>query len=190
MADLSALRQRVIDRGEQLVETAGAIIEQEMRDAAGPGLTPDALERDAVTFDEPIVSTTLRSDVTITTWVWVHNHQPPNDFPPHVALDGTTFDENDWRDVLAKDPGDVPFGDAFYYPQQIEGCQCEVDIVSGDLVFDAQGLDASPQVISAFGQQILVTPAAPERSDEAPAWFSEVATQEAWTEALQQAQGE
>lgn len=189
MADLSALRQQILDRGQQLVETAGGIIEQQARDAAGPGLPPDALERDPAVLDEQVASTTIRSEAAITTWVWSHNHQPPNDFPPHVALDGLTFDENDWQDALAKDPADFPDGDSFWYPGQINGCLCTVDIVAGDLVFDVTSLDAAPQVIEAFGQSILISPGAPERTDEAPPWFAEVVTGEGWTEALEEAQG-
>lgn len=186
MADTSALRAALAQRAEELVEIASADIERQLLSAAGDNLPPGALELGNVVTQGDVSTVAVRADYSVTVWEWVHHHEPPYDFPPHLALDGVGFDENNWPEVLAADPEDGV--GAFYVPQDHQGCLCEIINVVGDKVFDYGQSGGPPIVVSAFGQDVLVAPPAGDTVDEAPAWWSESLTQEAWEQALRDAQ--
>lgn len=180
---LDDLRAAIRARAELVVDLAGQAIVAQLYDAAGPGL-PDGAVLTAIEVEPTIV--TLRISVpddmiTQTVWTW-RTGEPGQPFHPHQRLDGTVFSEADWRDVLANTEG-WP-GGPYFYPGDHAGCQCTVDNVVGDLVFDPAALDAQPFVIAAFGAQVLVTPPAPERTTEAPTWWTATLTPEAWQRAL------
>lgn len=187
MADTSALRAALTQRAEELVETAAADIERQLLAAAGDALPTGALEVGNVSTQGDVSSVEVRADYTVTVWQWVHHHVPPYDFPPHLALDGVTFDETNWPEILAADPGEYPSTD-YYVPGDHEGCLCEIINVIGDLVFDYGQSGGPPIVVSAFGQDVLVAPPAGQTTDEVPAWWAEVLTPEGWTQALLDAQ--
>lgn len=130
MADLSSLRAAIEKRAEDLVDTASADVERQLLVAAGDALPPGALSLGPVETNGDTVSVLVSADYAVTVWIWVHNHTPPNDFPPHLALDGVTFDENNWPEVLAAEPGQYP-GGAFYVPGDHEGCFPAGTVVSG-----------------------------------------------------------
>ena len=184
---LDSMRQQIRDRAAAAVDLAGQQIVGDLYDAAGPGL-PDGAVQSTITPLPAEVVLRLRVDTdspdSVTVWEWVVG-EPSHPFHPHQRLAGVTFDETNWRDVLASDGG-YP-GGPYYTPGDHDGCQCTVDIVIGDLVFDAAALDARPIVVRAFGVDVAVNPAAPQRIDVIPAWWSQTLTAERWRSALRTA---
>lgn len=188
---LDAIRARIRQRGIDMVELAGQIIVAALYDAAGPAL-PDGAVLQSISAGPDRVTLRLTADTRVTegttVWTW-RTGEPEHPFHPHQRLDGVVFDEGNWRDVLAADDGGADWpGQPWYYPGDHRGCQCVAEIVLGTLVFDPQGLDAQPIIVSAFGQQILVAPAAEQRTTAAaPAWWTATLTVEAWQAALREA---
>lgn len=181
---MSTLAELVRARGAEIHAAALDEIVAELYATAGEGLpagTIAAASTPGLTLVEGIV--TVENETAATVWQWTVG-EPARPYDPHQALDGITFDETDWRDALASSG---EFGAPYYFPLDHEGCQCEVVNVVGELVFEPAALDASPVTIRAFGQTILVTPSAPERNPDAPAWWNAVLTPDRWRAALEAA---
>lgn len=57
---------------------------------------------------------------------WIHGYygEPGKPFPPHEALDGVTYDDSTRSDVLAKDPGEFPYGNTEWDYGDHDSCLC------------------------------------------------------------------
>lgn len=182
---LDGLRDRLRARGEEIAELAAADMVAQMYDAAGPGLPDGTIVQQTV--DSGGTSVTVRISVpeeqeSLTVWEW-KTGEPSFPFHPHQRLDGVAFNEGDWQDVLSNEEG-WP-GVRFFYPGDHDGCQCTVENLVGDLIFDPEALLAEPLRVTAFGQDILVVPAAPERTGEPPEWWTDTVTPERWRAAVE-----
>lgn len=185
---LNALRDRIRQRAADVAVAAASTVVDDLYAAAGSGLPSGSiLQTVAEAPTQVSVHLSVPDDVAggQTVWRWVVG-EPTFPFDPHQRLADATFTEADWQDVLYNPAGWPSV--AYYYPGDHDGCQCRVENVVGDLVFDPETLLRSePLIVSAFGAQILVTPAAPTRTGEAPPWWTDTLTQARWSAAVRDA---
>ena len=184
------LRRKLRERGLAVSRLATEILRQQVLAAAGPNVPEGVV---TTTDSYPVANDILsqiRADPPLdagTIWQWDVG-SPACPFEPHQALAGAVFDMTDWRVALSKDLDEYPRGNRYWLPQDHVGCQCSVEIVLGSVIFDAVALDASPFTVRAFGQTVLVTPAAPGTTQEIPDWWLASVTPEAWSEAVREAE--
>lgn len=76
-----------------------------------------------VATGERVLSALGAGGVDVASWAWMH-FDGGNDFPPHADLDGVEF--TSWDDpVLAITPEGDWLGNAYYYPGDHGGCNCD-----------------------------------------------------------------
>lgn len=178
-----ALRRKIVDRAGSRTARATEIMATRVREASG--LTGDRVATTGPRFSPPSRWTsTLRVADDVTVWRWVYGdaatrHQP---FDPHIGLDGLTFDEEDWPDKL-HNPDPYPKGD-HYHPGDHRGCQCVVEIVSGDKPFP---LGPGPRTVRAAGLVFTMRDDRTVASTGAPEWWMAVVNRAGWRSALQEA---
>lgn len=66
------------------------------------------------------------------TWVHAYFGAPAKPFPPHKDLDGVEFDDWSRGEVLAKDPGEFPYGRIVWAVDDHEDCTC-YEVITYDL---------------------------------------------------------
>ena len=179
--NFDTLRDHVRARGADVHAAALEAIVAELTSAAGGEITADSFATSSVPGPTRVEGTVAFDNATaVTRWRWERGD--PNAPCPQHDLDGVEFDENDWRDVLAA-PGE-PFGAPYWYPGDHTGCQCSVENVVGELIFDPEALEARPTTVRAFGRTVVVTPPAPGRQGQTPPWWRPTLPPERWSAAV------
>lgn len=187
MVNTTALKQRVLARGEELTGAAGLIMVGRLLEAAGDGLQRDRIALTGPDLDGTRFVDAIAIDQTVTTWTWVYGSKDErgNPFDPwHTDLDGAVFDETNYLTEL--DNGGFFSAREYWYPKDHKGCLCRVENVSGDAVFP--GADGDTSTVRLGGYVIEVQrDQSVIRADVPPFWSSTV-NAAGWLSALQEAQ--
>lgn len=186
MDGVAELRDRVRVRGYDVSKAAADLLVDRMTAEAGPTLRPEWVRLDAPRFRPE--RWTVRLEVTAigSVWQW-QTGDPATPFDPHhdAALDGVQFDDTNWRDVLAKDPGVFPVGNMFWFPGDHRGCQCEAVTVVGDEAFNPDGARTSSSSVRLPGGGTVTATRSPDTVRLVPAWWADVVNGPGWAAAVE-----
>lgn len=186
MSGWDELRDRVRQHGGELTKRGSDLLVDRLRDEAGPTLRPETIQLSTPQFTPERWSTTLTVTGVGTVWQW-QTGDPANPFEPHHAaeLDGAIFDESNYLEVLAKDPGVFPTGNTFWFPGDHSGCTCVAANLSGDDPFNPGGVRTTATTLRLPGGATATVTRGPATVGLVPEWWAQIVNPQGWREALE-----